>query len=317
MKTILFFAILILLYSNTFAQENWPPIGAKWYYSYQYFNISELGPLEYIYFEAEKDTFLNDTTCRKIHAEYQKQSGQVMNLGYEYIFSTEDSVFNYHDGHFYLLYDFSRHVGDTIKLFLGSNSDLYRQISNVTLNKDYLKHVVTARDSIEIGGRKYLEITLNYCYDELGFNLLIFNQSQIIKGIGSSSFLTGEWFSGIESDIYGPLRCYSDSDLNYTSNIPCDTIIMDIKQDKTEKRPILFPNPIDNESILSFPNYENYETNVVIVNSMGKIIHNAITTLDYISINPVDYASGIYYYWIIIDKRLIGSGKFLKMQIGF
>jgi hypothetical protein len=183
---------------------------------------------EFIYFEAVKDTLVNDTLCTKIIVEHHNGKKEVKYLGDEFIYSTENQVYSYHHGHFNLLYDFSLQVGDTVALQLGSNCNLYDQMESSELNLAAplpLNHIVVEKDSVEIDGKKYLFMDMDFIPNDIGFPFyLFFGNRVIIKGIGSLEFLTGKLTNPIESGFYGPLRCYSDSTINYKTEIPCDYI---------------------------------------------------------------------------------------------
>jgi hypothetical protein len=208
MKRTISIILFSLCMAHAYSQSGWPSVGAKWHYSYQPCSIwgCSSSIKEYIYFEAVKDTLLNDTLCTKLIVEYHNDKKEVKYLGDEFIFSTENQVYNYHHGRFYLLYDFSVQVGDSVVLTLGSNCQLYDKLEKGSvLNLRPIKHFVIKRDSVVINGEKYLYIDFEITSESnVEFQSLLFDNSIIIKGIGSLEFLTGNLFTGIESGYYGP-----------------------------------------------------------------------------------------------------------------
>lgn len=217
--------LIVLLFISIVAksQINWPPVGAEWYYSYDAFDM--FGDYEeqdgYIYMKAENDTVVNDTACVKIAVTYFPSVGTSLYIGNEYLFSNGDSVFNFHHGHFHLLYDFSLNVGDTCEFYLGSNSNVYENIRGISSVEDEIQHKVLEKDSVIIDNQKLLSIV----YKEYGFSitgLFLYHGGRVIKGIGSTQFLTGEIFPMIEVDNFGPLRCYNDGIVSYTTGVPCN-----------------------------------------------------------------------------------------------
>jgi len=315
MKKIIIIPLLVLCVVQVFGQTGWPPIGAKWHYSYMPCSIWGCsGSIkEFIYFEAVKDTLLNDTLCTKIIVEYHKDNNEVKYLGDEFIYSTENQVYNYHHGRFYLLYDFSLQVGDSVVLTLGSNCKLYDQLENgLILNPRPIKHFVKERDSINNNGEKYLYIAFDITSESnVDFNSLLFDYRIIIKGIGSLDLLTGNLFTGIESGFYGPLRCYSDSTVNYTTDIPCE-LLTSAESFHSNQKVWIYPNPVTEKSIIYFPNPLKTEVIVEIINSDGKMMTSNETCDSYMQINPKNFSKGIYIFRVYSKDEFIASGKFVK-----
>jgi hypothetical protein len=320
MKKIVIIYLFVLCITQVFGQRGWPPVGAKWHYSYLPCSMGGYGCSEwikeFIYFEAVKDTILNDTLCTKIIVEYHNDKGAVKYLGDEFIHSTENQVYNYHHGHFYLLYDFSLQVGDTVVLTLGSNCNLYNQLESTDVHfwdSVPVKHFVTEKDSVEINGKKYLYMNMDYNFDWTFIKIwLSFDYRIIIKGIGSLEFLTGNLVTAIESGFYGSLRCYSDSTVNYTTDIPCETLTSSVEGIKKDTKVWVYPNPVTGGSVINFPNTDQTEVTIEITNSAGKTIETTETCENYSIINTEKYSKGIYIYRVYSKDDFIGSGKFIK-----
>ena len=227
MKKNILIPLFVLCIAHAFGQTGWPSIGAKWHYSYMPCDIwGGCNEKEYIYFEAVKDTLVNDTLCTKIIVEHHNGKKEVKYLGDEFIYSTENQVYSFHHGHFNLLYDFSVQVGDTVELFVDSNCKLFQQLENSdhsAFDSKPIKYAVTKKDSVSVGGINTTSIELKFL-EYVSMPRLSFESQQIVKNIGSLDFLFGNFFTGIESGFYGPLRCYSDSVVNYTTETPCDYI---------------------------------------------------------------------------------------------
>ena len=107
----LFIFIFSLLMANGFSQV-WIDSGAKW--SFDYFNVAEYGTWQ---FEYTHDTLIDGHQSQAIKAtKYMYQSfGYVaaQNGGTFYTYSSNDSVFYFKNGQFFLLYDFGAHIGDS------------------------------------------------------------------------------------------------------------------------------------------------------------------------------------------------------------
>jgi hypothetical protein len=319
MKKIIFVSILAFCITQVFGQSNWPSIGAKWHYSYRPCSIwgGCLSSIkEFIYFEAVKDTMVNDTVCTKIIVEYHNDKKEIKYMGDEYIFSTEDHVYNYHHGRFYLLYDFSLQVGDTVVLTPGSNCNLYSQLESSDtdfLNAIHRKHIVTEKDSIEIGNKKYLFIKMGFIFeDDSVIPYLTFRSSIIVKGIGSFGFLTGTLFTGIESGYYGPLRCYSDSSVAYTTEIPCDMLTSSNIELNKNSKVCVYPNPVTSNSLINFPNEMKNDVVIEIIDATGRIITSTETCEDHVVIGSENFTTGVFFYRVYSKDGFIGSGRFVK-----
>jgi hypothetical protein len=191
---------------------------------------------------------------------------------------------------------------------------LYEQLENDWLtftDSVPVTHYVTKKDSLEIDGKKYLYIDLMHIENHNVIDFLFLSYSKIIKGIGSLEFLTGNLFRKIESGFYGPLRCYSDSSINYTTDVPCD-LLTSAEIVKSNPNVWVYPNPVTSNSIVVFPNEGNDDAVLEIFDSGGKIISNTETCEDHIPIGCLNLSQGVFFYRILSGKEVIGSGRFLK-----
>ncbi|MGZ3883056.1 MAG: T9SS type A sorting domain-containing protein [Bacteroidia bacterium] len=78
----------------------------------------------------------------------------------------------------------------------------------------------------------------------------------------------------------------------------------------TSSRFKLYPNPSNGEFILNL-NSETGKAELSIENTMGQILRSQIVTLGENKVNIKNLYTGIYYYSIIENKRVIGNGKLL------
>lgn len=172
------------------------------------------------------------------------------------------------------------------------------------------KHVITEKDSIIINGKKYLYIRMELIEDPLNmFDKLLFNNEIIIKGIGSLSFMTGNIWSPIEVDLYGPLRCYSDSAITYTTDVPCDAIITQNKPGKDIAEEISFLQTNNQLTIIMPDNAVHKYSLLQIYDIQGRIViseklQNAVTEMPFQDLYP-----GIYIANIVIENERIFTRK--------
>jgi len=311
--TIIFYSVFIIAVN---AQENWPPVGASWYYNYNPCDILDCPDVEeFIYFEATKDTSINDTVCTKIKAVYHKTDGNTRYLGSEYLYSTANKVYLYHHDHFNLLYDFSKEIGEYLSISFGLNTNLYDKLepSDINYMTEIVRHKITDKDSIEIDGKKHLYIELDVELDNnetLGY-YNHFGNRKIIKGVGSLTFLTGNLWSPIEAGNYGPLRCYFDSNLIYKTEIPCDTVITAINKTSGRADIKIYPLPSDSKK-LYFDFGSQYFEYLEIYNLKGVLLAHVPIKNRNTYVYAVDHIpSGLYFYAIYSNNGRAETGKFI------
>lgn len=171
--TIFLFSISVIINSMDFA-----PIGAKWYYSQA--GIIDLYTYKTI--ESVADTIIEGKTCRKL-TEISR-NGFAPERSNRYMYSKNDSVFEYYNRIFYLLYNFGAKKGDSIQI------DTYPR-----------KMFVDSTATIDINGH-FLKIQYVTCTDGLSFDF----GGKVIEGIGNLNFM----FPTHDLNYDGPLRCYYD-----------------------------------------------------------------------------------------------------------
>lgn len=258
---------------SSYAQDDWPAVGTEWYYTYSPCDISYCpGIKEYIYLKVVKDTTLNETLCKKIDVFYHKSDKSKSYLGSEYVFSKNDSVFNFHHGGFNLLYNFDVSIGDTVELYLGSNTNVYL-LNNA--EPEYLKtiHIVTTVDSVEYNQTKFKYVSYSSVES---FNTKPVLNGVIVKGIGSMNYLTGKLVSPIEVNYYGPLRCFNTTHLSYKNlqeGAVCDTIITSANQINSfeNKKVVVYPNPSEQSVYIKVFN-DRLEC-IYVYDTLGKICY--------------------------------------------
>jgi len=317
MKKTVVFSLLLLSTTLVLAQNQWPPIGAKWHYTYRAFCIENYpcwGIDEFILFEAVSDTLINDTLCTNIKVDYHNYKKEVIPLGNEFLFTEGEQVYNFHHEKFHLLYDFSLEPGDSVMLSLGSNCNLYEQLENSSYqysSESAIKHHITKKDSIEIKGKKYLYIDISTPLSMYDFPVYNFFNKRIIKGIGSLEFLTGNLFSPIEIGRYGNLRCYSDTATNYTTDTPCDYLTA-AEVLPYNNKVSCYPNPAGNKVFVNFTNPDHDNVQIEIWDMNGKKVSTSETCDGFISIETYKWPQGVYVFQAIGNRGLIGSGRFIK-----
>lgn len=189
MKNIFIFTFIII--SNLILAQNFAPIGAKWNYHKESYYL----PLKVSYeeYESIKDTLIKDKNCKIIKVTDHFSNPSVIN--YQYIYSSNDSVWYYKFDEFHLLYNFNANKNETYTIYEPNTLYPYEVL-------------VDSTSSININGvtRKVQYVT---CFD-----IAIDFSGVVIQNIGNlySFFPSGE-FSAL-----GPLRCYTDNVIGHFQN---------------------------------------------------------------------------------------------------
>jgi len=208
-------AILFLLFPlKLSAQEEWAPIGAKWYYQVPAGQYTALVTLE-----VKKDSVIEGKNVRVLDVNYNL-SGDVDYLGEEYIHQDGNKIFYYNANHraFYLLYDFDAKVGDTVWVhttqfkptpaFLSFYDSIYK-----------FDYVIKAVDSILISGRWFKRQVIDNSYMLISWNFAepnVGREYYIIEKFGSLSYFFGISGHSYPEAVPHFLRCYRDGTVQYT-----------------------------------------------------------------------------------------------------
>jgi hypothetical protein len=307
-KIILFFCFLAFLLTKATCQSDWAPVGATWYYTSPYSWTQSYYTCTK--FESVKDTVIMNVNCRLITVKYCTAT---LDFDTVYLKQSGDSILYYNDDlkDFFLLYNFSAKVGDTIVVHNKKFNPIpaYLYIEPI----DYFKYKVINVDSIEISGYwlKRQKITSlnggdwggflfkpnNYVINKIGFDIYFFGRFGIIALIGQ--------------DELGELRCYSDSLINYVSpdwGHECDYINTNVNNDLI-KNLTIFPNPAG-EYIILESGLQNI-TGITIYDKLGRKIITNKTRENKVTINLETIPSGMYFLGVNIYNNIIYE-KFIK-----
>ena len=221
---------------NSFAQNEWAPIGAKWYYS----NIEGMMPpkVGYVLFESKRDSIIKGVTYRVIIKSYISSLDSLVSQEIELTRAENSKVYSLFNNKEYLLYDFNLAVGDTFQLYM-------RTVSVCDSDSIYLLKV----DSI--GQVIINQHKLNYqCLSAINSNQHGYNL-KIYERIGCSDFMFPfpDTYCIVDNFEPGPLRCYSDSVIGVYNRlgISCDSItnINDLIKDIDFFSCAIYPNPVN------------------------------------------------------------------------
>jgi hypothetical protein len=242
MKKILLLFLFIYNF-NLYAQTNWAPIGAKWYYGV--LENPTTGPDQgYLLFESIKDTLIKSKNCKVIHKTMHYSSGSYIDQGYEYMYSDTNKVYQLIEDKFYMLYDFVAQKGDhwitrIPKGTMDNSEDTIR-----TIIVDSIDQMIISMDTLKV---------LYVSVPEQAGEAYWYFKNPIIEKIGAMYMFLGIW--GLWDINIPKLRCYSDNTITYKvpDSESCDTIITAIKQPTALlDNIIMYPNPTKNIVRLDF-----------------------------------------------------------------
>ena len=227
-------------------QDEWAPIGAKWYYTAPYFDpVFTNDGTSCIVMESIKDSSI---ACLPVRVLELRRCLNDRYVARAYIRQNRDSIFYYHqkDEKFYLLYNFAAKVGDTItvheSVFELPEAFLYRY--NKTAST--FKYRIVEIDSININGNWHKRQKVKAVSPSFwGFFDHMVN-SYIIEKIGNTVFFFGRIAWTTPEETVGELRCYSDEKTIYQSpDWPsnCDLVLSSKIIAHTDESIRLYPNP--------------------------------------------------------------------------
>jgi len=286
-------------------QNDFAPIGAKWYYD----ELAGMGwspyVVDYILYTSEKDTIINGQECRKIIKRHDIDC--FFRPKNEFVYSRHDSVFFYDEkiDTFQLLYNFNAEAGDNW-------SFLYSDIGEPGI--DTLNVHVDSIGSLNANNQilRLLYVT-NTAHLSAGYKRQY--QARIAEKTGDLFFMFNfDHFSNLVCDgnLSRGLRCYEDSDIG-SYHIPgmeaCDYTLLwtDIESDRVTDITI-YPNPVGESICISGI---NEIAGFKIYNISGKLILSGTVKDCLIKTNDLD--KGIYLLRIFDSgNNLMYSDKIIK-----
>ncbi len=243
---IVFITFCLFIGKSATAQTEFAPIGAEWYYGSTGFN-----KVHYSYLLAEKDTVINEISCRKIVGTYVRGKGDSNSLAPLYVYNNEDTVFYYNIifSKFTPLYVFNVQKGDTLTCYIPyyyyyphyfdwplpplppppppPPDSLFQvkvdSVTILTIDGQDLRRVWTSR--------------LNSGWDLRG---------SYTEKIGSTYLMVPNYSgSNFPENLEVSLRCYKDSLISYQyTNYKCDYMYVGINELKDLSVSIsIHPNP--------------------------------------------------------------------------
>lgn len=300
------FLVIFLSSVHLAAQEElkWAPDGAIWHYTYRNppFRVG------YLTLEAKGDTVLNDTTGRKIiQTVYEYNGNQNPDRAPIIIFQNEKKIYYWLKNRFTLLYDFTKQIGDTIKIIapiydFEDDSIMYFRVDSV--ESFFIGNQVFQRQYLDFIGMGAIEYAAQFG----GWNSEIFGNEEFF-------FIPVNQLT-CDSECPEGLRCYNDNNFDQRFvDFPCDTVDFlvanqDVNSYELDVR--TYPNPASHFINIELNRLPSNTKNLqyAITDLQGQMVSSRQFLPGDVSRIPLALPNGIYLISIQSDKWL-ATQKFI------
>jgi len=299
--------VIIFLMNSypSFAQEKnenlikcnsqWAPIGAEWYFTYNFRQIPGPGGSTYTKFQSIKDTLISNVTCRLIRETRNFNcSGEPDPLTKNHIMIAEGGrVYEVWNDVLFLLYDFNKNPGEYWIL---------PKYDYDTVFVDSVKMITLTNGEI----RKAQYVTTN-AYDKIFSGM-------IIENIGFELSLF-PFLPKTPCEDGGPLRCYLENGNHVLTNyLPCDHQTVGT-YDLINTAEKIRVNTIVNDILkIDFIDHLLLPVqSITILNNMGAVIYRQQHVVDQqILINLLNEKNG-FYFLMIENNNEFFNFKIIKL----
>jgi hypothetical protein len=290
---------------STYAQREFAPKGATWYYSKRENFAGEEG---YIKIVSKQDTLIEGKLSKVLSQKYYSAYGDSAIRDNIYVHQNGDTVFYWVDNAFRILYNFSVTKDDTMVIYSrelmckNNKSHLGKikvdSVTNIKINGIDLKEIFSSR----IAGSVY-----QYPGPFL----------ELIGGINGIYPLDSGCSADVVPDI-GKLRCYSDSSIGIyqaSKKLPCDTLlrITDIqKNDNNSGIRVYYNFNSSSVDIILRDIYLNNHLYINIYDMMGNIVYGSKIDKTTNHLNLSRNLNGVYLIQIRNNEKIMYYEKILK-----
>lgn len=301
--------LLLVLFQSVqlFAQTEWFPLGAEWFY-----NRPSSASSDYVVFKSEKDSSIQGKNVRVIDV---KLNGTNL-VSREYIYQNGDTVFYYNTNSntFHSLYNFSAKSGDIVTVHENKfkpNDSFFSYADSIN---NFIYRVVSV-DSVQVSDkwvRRQKVEALNS--GEWGFSKAKGEGYFILEGMGSDSYFFGVFGGIFLEENPSILRCYNDGALSYKSSSwsgECDSRTSGVLSNNINSNCLAFPNPFTNQLNVEMGNPIEF---IEVFNEKGlKMLEAKPEGKKSVVLNTSFLDEG--YYWLKITTKEISTVKKL-LKVG-
>ena len=306
----IFQIVLLLGIFSVGAQSEFAPIGAEWFYNYEWGTIYIPGEDPVIdchlyHVISEKDTMIDENNCRVLKQFYDNFE----TIDAEYILKQKQGkVYYYYKEQFNLLFDFDVKINDTVSFTFmykyANDTFTYKdtilsaryKIEDITINAQNIrtfKTKILAEDVVEDNGM-LVTMSTYYYTEKLGFNERFM---PLLDNVPHP-----------DVDNFELLRCYSDSDISHISNwwkeqsLPCDyyyshNVSIYLYEKKENIR--IYPNPTKNLIHIEYLDILDIHA-ISLINMQGQIVRSYEPNTTQLDVS--DIMGGIYFIRLSSSK---------------
>lgn len=296
--------LIITMSINLYAQHEFAPIGAEWYYE----KMKSYNPPEYGYIKLTslKDTIIQNKKSRVIEVVYAPDDTTQIIEGYEYLHQSGDTIWYWKSNQFHMLYNFSMQEGDSILLY----SEMLNQC---TEDDPYGWNKVDSVFSKTYNGielKAYTSVPVNNSvWGFENYSCEIFGNTNYLIPQNKGCVYDGIW--------HGPLRCYSDPEngvLITHHTMKCDsttTYPVSVSSFNDEEIFTFFPNPVYERLFIDgYKRNTSDKYNIVISDVNGSIVASYESKIT--ELNVSSFTKGVYFITISSYNKIIKHEKIIK-----
>jgi len=307
MKLNLYISAFLIIFqiSQTFGQD-FPTIGAEWYYS-EGFAFS--GDIDYLMIKSVKDTIIKGKDCVQLDCD-----GLCWNpSGTQFIYYSNDSLYHYSPDldTFQLISCFNSSRGESWDILI---KDWDESIDTVTVTVDSINSILINENTL-----RQLHVTYSLKdYDSEGSEIQNYDYtSRIIEKIGDVDyFFNFPVNAGLMcDDNYSQgLRCYEDPSFGFYSTGIADSCTYTYKWTGIDKKDNdlnfeIYPNPTSDRIMLKTTIHSEMTIKIYDFSGHMVLVDKMIANTE---LDISELSSGIYFLQLTDSKKIIGLSKIIK-----
>jgi hypothetical protein len=310
----IFTLVFVLFFAFQTQAQRWFPLGAT--YTFTKVNQVDWGfpPVPMLW--TVRDTVIKKgKMCKEfgcIPSEFE-ESKAMLSI---YLYDSNSVVYWYrpHLDSFTVLYDFNKNVGETWKIFGVRSVRHFSDTIGCTLTARVMK-----KDTIIINGfpLRRMDIKIDYLS---GSSLSVGFSGTIVEYVGHLQRPRPDPFYACEAvsesnDFFG-LRCFDHPDIGFHDFklVPyCDYVLSSIDEFNAAQDLNISPNPATDFFDIKYQNTNKAEATIIVSNLMGQQVFSQMLNEGHQKINASNWSTGIYFYQILQEGKVIAKGKLMKL----
>lgn len=314
-KTALLLIALLPLLAT--AQKKYAPLNAEWRYEGHSFDCLS----NHNWFRVEQEMDVQGKDCSVIYAYYYNNStSEWVNTGDSLVVWEEaNKVYFLEDTSFYLLYDFSAEVGDTVTYYGITDRGLFTSWAWDQILDDSIPPIyVLVVEDVELIPVNNGQVLKSFTVQDITPDILNItadvcnDMEKLVENVGSTSM----HFAGfhcccyVPKGCFGDFICYQNAEIEYLADYADECDFVYSQQEVAVEVPELelSPNPfretlhIRNGSTLVFTKMALYQPNGQLVWLKDYSDH----------LNTAALPGGIYHLKLFTDEGLVTTRKVIK-----